>query len=855
MLAVFPHSSAAQERPAFITRPDEDLLLFRLELGDMTLTEAISAYQSGSDLLLPLDELARLVSIGVRVDVVAGTADGFIRDEGSRFFLDARRGTVLFEGQQQTLPPSSVEIHRDDIYVPIRLLAEWLAVDFEVVLLESRLVIHSRKPLPIEERRDRAERGKIRGEEEAPLRFPVERTPYDAFGLPAIDYSAALLYEESTGETEGRLSTRMTGDLLRNEFDFFAAASGDEVEETRFTLGRRDPNGTLLGPLGAREVLAGTIYYQGSDLLGLGTLGEGVLISNYPLRQLTRFDRYTFRGALPTGWDVELYRNDVLIGFARSRADGLYEFLDVPMLFGVNLFRLVFYGPQGQRREEQRRFNIAESFAPQGKAFYRIVANQPDSGDDYVTAEMDYGLTRRFTAIAGLTRFASGEKEGISIAKLGLAGFFGSYAARLEGAADSEGEAAGQVTLQGRLRSTSISLQHAELGDFAGTLAESFLPRLRSRSLLRVDGALPSRFALNIPYGLEARRETYPDEGVHSVLLGRVGTAFRGVAATLELDGNWYEEIKNADQFTARLLFNRRVGAWLYRAAAEYQMDPSDSFRSAEALAERRFGNGWFTQLSVRRFLLADSNLLGFTLGRSEGAFGLSAQANWSDQTGFIVNAIVSGGAIVDRFSGLARTDSRATASYGYIAARVFVDEDRDGRFGPGDAPIEGATLFVNRRSVPGRTDANGFLLVGEVPVYEAIEVALNSGSLEDPLLAPTREGTAIIPRPGNVVELEFPVTLASEIAGTVVLDDPRTGPREIAGVRVALLDGDGTVVAEAVSSFDGFFEILGIAPGTYALTVHPEQSASSGLRATEARTIRLEPGDVIDRIRLVITR
>ncbi|HEY0789209.1 MAG TPA: hypothetical protein VGE86_11230, partial [Thermoanaerobaculia bacterium] len=494
LLLLFPALGVlAQETPPFVSRPDEELLLFRLELGDLVLSEALPAYQEEGDLLLPLDELSRLLSLAIRVDVVAGTAEGFLREESNRFFLDARRGTVVYEGRQETIAPASVEVHQDDIYVPIRMLSSWFSVDFQVVLLESRLSIRSRKPLPIEERRQRAVRGPVRGDEETPLRFPVERLGYDLFAIPAVDFSFGALFDESTNASEGSYSTRMTGDLLYNEFDFFASGSGDETDETRFTLGRRDPNGSLLGPLRAREVLAGTIYYQGSDLLGTGTLGEGFLISNYPLRQLARFDRYTFRGALPPGWDVELYRNDVLIGFARSRPDGLYEFRDVPMLFGVNVFRLVFYGPQGERREERRRFNIAESFAPKGKAFYRVVGNRPELGDDYLTAEMDYGLTSRMTAIAGVTHFVDGSREGISIAKLGAAGFFGSFAARAEGAVDSEGEAAGQLTLQGRLRSTSFSVQHAQLGAFAGQLAESFLPRVESRSLLRLDGALPPR--------------------------------------------------------------------------------------------------------------------------------------------------------------------------------------------------------------------------------------------------------------------------------------------------------------------------------------------------------------------------
>ncbi|HEY0593159.1 MAG TPA: carboxypeptidase-like regulatory domain-containing protein, partial [Thermoanaerobaculia bacterium] len=105
------------------------------------------------------------------------------------------------------------------------------------------------------------------------------------------------------------------------------------------------------------------------------------------------------------------------------------------------------------------------------------------------------------------------------------------------------------------------------------------------------------------------------------------------------------------------------------------------------------------------------------------------------------------------------------------------------------------------------------------------------------------------------IAELLFPVTLAAEVTGTVVLRDSRTGEREIGGVRVALVSPEGNVVVESVSSFDGFFEILGIQPGTYRIQVHPEQTATSGLRSVEERVLELKRGDVVDRVRVVITR
>jgi hypothetical protein len=91
------------------------------------------------------------------------------------------------------------------------------------------------------------------------------------------------------------------------------------------------------------------------------------------------FDRITLEGNLPLGWEVELYRNEVLLEFQSASADGRYRFEDVSLLFGVNVLRLIFYGPQGQQREEVRQVRVDTDQISAGEFRYRIAANQHDT--------------------------------------------------------------------------------------------------------------------------------------------------------------------------------------------------------------------------------------------------------------------------------------------------------------------------------------------------------------------------------------------------------------------------------------------------------------------------------------------
>ena len=122
------------------------------------------------------------------------------------------------------------------------------------------------------------------------------------------------------------------------------------------------------------------------------------LVSNRPLDQPTSFDRHTFRGDLPPGWDVTLYYNDALVGYQTPRADGQYAFDDLPLSFGPNEFRLVFNGPLGQVRVERQSFLLDQSVIAPGEIFYSLAQQRADNGDERTVAQVDYGLTRTLSA-------------------------------------------------------------------------------------------------------------------------------------------------------------------------------------------------------------------------------------------------------------------------------------------------------------------------------------------------------------------------------------------------------------------------------------------------------------------------
>lgn len=168
--------------------------------------------------------------------------------------------------------------------------------------------------------------------------------------------------------------------------------------------------------------------------------------------------------------------------------------------------------------------------------------------------------------------------------------------------------------------------------------------------------------------------------------------------------------------------------------------------------------------------------------------------------------------------------------------ARVFLDQDEDGRFGPGDEPLPGVRFSSeDGGSLRGRTEDLGLALIADLPLYRPVDVGIALGSLEDPAWVPQREGFGFIPRPGATPLVDLPVVTSGEVEGTIYLDQegtatPAAPVAPVANIRLQLIDEQGRLRSETRSAYDGFYLFERVPPGRYTVRVPPEQLQRLGL-------------------------
>ncbi len=851
------------------SRIEPNLLVFSVNLDQAELTDGLTAYEVNHDVLLPLGELARLLTLGITVDAETKTASGFILDEKRGFRVDTVAGTAAIDHKDIHFDPASVRWLDDDLYVPSKVLQQWLPADFELQLSRLAIVVHPREKLPVQARLEREAAARLlhpRDTQDTASRLPIAENPYTLASVPFIDLTMGAQQASGAGPVAWSNSAFITGDLLGMESAIYLSDSNTQPSpKARVTLARNDPSGELFGPLAARTVAVGNVSVPGVvNVLRGGGVGNGALISNRPIGQSGSFGVQTLRGDLPPGWDVTLYYNDALLGYQQSRTDGLYVFEDLPLAFGANEFRLVFQGPLGQTRVERHVYMLDQQIAKPGELLYTAAAQQLASGGRQSVLQLDFGLFKHLGATAGVVSVpttapaltspgggllgaSSNTSNGGLAALPGLTpatppdnnplvpleirqyanlGLRGSLPGVLLNTDYVQGFNTGHlfdVGLRTQIRHIAATFTYTDIG--AGFLSSAFsagADPVRIEEKAQLTGFVPLSSTLRLPVGVDITRD------LHSS-----GTEDLSARLRLSLNLPHIASLTNAVQYIdhggahsmdGALQVLRRVAGIGLSGQLGYLISPTSKLTSVALTADRSIDEhthwtlGWLRSMDSKQSTYA----AGITHTFKSLSLGLSAAQMGPGNFMVGLQAFVAIGR--HPTSGRWLFDSMSMAGSGAVSARAFIDGNGNGVYDPTEALIPNAGFIVNRGGrLPQRTDENGLTLLSRLAPYQSTDVELDPGTLEDPQWTPTSKGVHIVPRPGKVQALDFPVVLTSEVDGTIYVN--RQGKETgIGNVLVELVNGSQDVVASARSSWDGYYVMQSVRPGTYVLRISPEQ-------------------------------
>lgn len=823
---------------------DSDLRILEIRVESYTLDDVIGAYQYQDIILIPLSSFSQILDIAI--DVTTNFAEGFIITETNTFALDTVRGEVILKGISHSYETDLVKVLDNDIFVESNLLSKWLEMKLNIDLYSSRVSISSKKKLPFLARIDREKRmaQTLSRTDLVEPEYPRHHETYKNYTLPFIDQTLRMAqrFSDTSNITTFNSTTYATADLLQHESTWFLTLDDQNgVDDFRVTLGRTNPEGGLLNFLNAKEYKFGHITEPRVGLINsTGNLNYGISVSNHPIGLQTEYDQHRFIGELLPGWEVELYRNNALIGYQQTPVNGQYDFKDVPLLFGNNHFRLAFYGPKGEVREETRNFQLTQALTQQGEQYYRVSTITDEDGEQRTIAQLDYGLAKNISSSVDAVSIPLKE-SGITVQHnylgLGLIGYWDSLLASTSVIDDSEGGNAMEINLQTRLNETVIGFKDIYLKNF---FSEEFLPsatEVSRRSNLDINTAIPPSFIPRIPVTFGFRRDEYVTGDELFEITNQLSISARGIAITNQIAN---QKITNQQTTSnGNLQISTNISNVRFRSTIGYTLKPINEVSNVALTLDPGQFKDYRFSYGITHTLQQNLTEISATANRISGKYGLSfgIRYNNNDELNLDVNLSMGFGYEPKQKSW--HQGANNLANQGSISARFFLDNNKDGLFNEGDTPIENAGVRVNNGYNKERSNSDGILFLTGLAAHEPTNIILATGTLSDPLWTPAIEGIKIVPRPGHAIQTDFPIFTTGEIDGIVeyIKNGKYIG---VGNVTIELIDENDQIILTTETAFDGFYILSHIPMGKYTVRISRKQLDKLGLISPKTEPINI---------------
>lgn len=865
-LSLSSGSVAAQEtvwQPGY-----DDGLLLEVNVGNYKLNGDLRGYQTPDGICVDFGDVIQSMDLPVRLDKKSRRATGWIFEESRKFTLDRDQNMVQIMNTKQGLISGDIYDTPEGWCVDTKALSRWFGVTIRADLFNSLLILESDEKLPfIEaiERKSRAARLRSGRQEFDLAKLPQAKLPYQAWRAPSVDTVVHFGFSDGPkGQQKAELRYELfaSGEALGASYNARLASDRDGTPESLRLRGYRvDPGGQMLGPLGATQVAAGDVETLPGKLSGQTAVGRGAFVSNRPLLSPSSFATTDLRGALPGGWDAELYRNGQLLAYQGDPVDGRYEFLDVDLLYGPNELEVVLYGPQGQVRRERHDVPVGtQSIAP-GKTWYwaGIVQQNHDLiefsdrvGDPNMGwrwgVGLEHGFDKRTMAGIGVQSLVrEGRRENYAEANLRRA--LGPMLVELSAAQQFGKGRAYRGEVLGKLGSFNFQAESLWIdGGYDSDIVDS---NQRSEHEFRLDKTLRLG-QRQIPFQLAARRETRRDGTKLTEWLTRASYIGQGLSLTAELGYlNTIGPLASAQDQGARLslLGNMRLAGVHLRGDARFRLSgPEQGFESARLMTERQLTDR--SDLRAEVSYHAREKFTEFDLGyiHEFKRFSMRAEGTY-DTRGLIGgNLSLSFSFGPNPIGGGMRFSHEKLAQNGQAAVSVFRDDNGDGRRSPGEKALANVGVEAGYRTGESLTNETGQTVIDGLRPYQPVLVSIDTGSLDDPYLQPVGKGVVVTPRPGVTARIELALAPTGEIEG--VLHGLAGIPRE--GVQLELVDGAGMVIATTLSEYDGFFLFELVPYGRYRLRVAAKTAGVLNVRPILAEALELGQGKDLIRLGVI---
>jgi hypothetical protein len=856
-----------------------------INLQDNALDNILDRYQSGEELILAVNldssdigEVFAIVQdngLFIELDSFIQVLDFPIVKQNSQYigwyireefvfnlqFGDISSETaVIYDDRETILNTKQFKVIDSIPFIHTNLIQEIFKITSYLDASAQQLVITPSITLPLQERLRRRDKRAQNRRAENIARYPELFRGYEILSPQTFDLSANILYSENTDKLQGNYSVLGRREIAyANTRFFFSGTENEAVANARINFSKRNINSPVMDWLGIERLEFGDVTPVATGITSTGGQAAGLSFTNIQRTKASNQQNISIAGEVLAGWDVELYRNDVLVGQLFDHQTGRYEFNDVQLFVGENQFEIVKYGPQGeiereslsrylaQDRQISNKWNYSASLTKPNSSLLGVdnLPDNPDVNDLSLALSTSKSITNTTAIRLG---FVSDIFDGRSdnTYNIGIDGRFTDRTFFNINAQDNVvNQSAGfglRTSLFGhqanisatsiRNKATAISTEtrsnvvNIENRGFVGLSNQTRLSyqnsvllannpstdSIRVRNIIGLQSPL-GRLNHTLVYNdIRSSNEDTNNQNENSSTIGSVSYSnrfwliFARLNASYTIDDS-EEDISGISAYSIDLS---------YKHNQDLSFNYEANYQKRRDLFSQRLNINWLHKASIISANLSHSDLLGFGAG--------------------ITARISMGG---EPFNTDVFYQNRSLTYNGTIIVRVFLDENMNGSYDIGEEFIENAKVLAEQNYASEFTDKKGIAIINQLGTIAATDITVDASETDNPFLKPLIEGVSIRPREGFIDKLDFPMVETSEIEGTIYSVDDNH--KATAYLDVNLINEKGEIVQTVKSEYDGYFFFSDIKPGKYRLTLSESLLAARRLKQTRYGEISIK--------------
>ena len=812
------------------------ILLNIQQLGNIDIPAVIR----NQDVFLPVTEMFDILKIKNTSTRNFDSVSGFFINPIATYLVDYPNHRIKYLGKVYDLKINDLIRTESDLYLKVNFFGEIFGLNCQFkfrslsVELTTLLELPVIKELRLEQIRNNM--NKLKGEIKPDT---IIKRGYPAFHFGMTDWSI-IGTQQVQGPTDTRATLGLGGIIAGGEANVLLNYSTSEpfIERQQQYLWRFANNDNTI----LKQAIAGKINSQATSTIYDPVVG--VQFTNTPTTYRRSFGSYSLADYTKPDWTVELYVNNVLVNYTKADASGFYQF-DVPLVYGNTEVKLRFYGPYGEEISSQKTINIPFNFLPAKDLEYTVSGGivEDDASSRYAKANLNYGLNKRLT-IGGGVEYLSSVTSGNTMPFLDFS-----------------------------LRIASSLLITSEYT--YGVRWKSILSyRLPSNFQIDLNYVkyVPGQTAINYNY-LEERKAvlSYPVRGKN------FSSYFRLTVDQIILPISQYTTTEflfsggffgiNTNLTTYALFFspgtpnvysNLSLG---FRLPKGFTLTPQIQYNynlnqliSVKCELEKRIFKNGAVDAIYERNIPSDINSaqLGFRYDFAFARTGvLMRQSN--NSTTLVESA--QGGLVLDVKTKYFSANNNTNVGRGGIVIVPFLDYNGNGRRDKDEPKVFGMEISMTGGRVE-QSKKDSTIRVFNLEPYVTYTVSLNPNSFDNISWKIRNPIIAVTVDPNQFKLIEVPVAVVGEVAGMVYI---KKNMAQIGQGRMILkfFRTDSVLMAKTVTEPDGYFNYLGLPPGSYFATIDANQLHKLNMKVSPASipfTIKKSrDGDVADGLEFII--